>query len=111
MGIDTELQGSPGSIEGAAHWVADTLRPGVDGASTALTTARNGAAGDWKGEGGDSFGTWSGSAVTRVDELVEGSDTVSTTLLTFAGKLRQGQHRMATIREPPPAPGWASTAT
>jgi hypothetical protein len=99
MGIDTDVPGSPASVEGAAHWVADTLRPGLDTAGTVLTRARTGAAGDWQGAGGDSFVRWSGNAVGKVDQVADGAGTVSAALLAFAGRLRSAQHRMAAVRE------------
>jgi len=99
MSLDTEIPGTPGSIETAATWLEGDLHDGVDGASTALVEARRAVGDGWEGEAASSFHGWSGDAVGIVDELVSGIDTVSSLLVSFAGSLRSAQSRMAGIRE------------
>ena len=98
MAIDTEIQGSPSSIEGAAEWLAGTLRTGIDSTADAVAEARRSATASWQGPAGDEFASRAGDAVRTIDDLSGRADTAATALRTFASRLRSAQDRMATIR-------------
>ncbi len=99
MAIDTEIPGSPGSIESAAHWLDGTLRPGVERTADSVAEARRSASSRWTGPAGDAFASRAGDAVKKIDDLASSSSELATTIRTFASRLRSAQHRMATIRE------------
>lgn len=98
MSLDTEIEGSPIAIETAASWLRDDLAAGVEGASTALVTARRHVGNGWDGQAAAGFRGWSGEAVRSVDELSTGLGSVAVAMEGFASSLRTAQSRMAGIR-------------
>lgn len=98
MPVDTEITGSPGSIEGAADWLRSSLGKAVTSSADALSAARSTAASDWHGETGSSFAATMGSAVGRVDALASAASGVAGALDAFAARLSSLQNRMADIR-------------
>lgn len=99
MTLDTEVPGSPGSIESAAHWLSGTLAPSVSKASDALHSARGDAQSDWDGEAGSAFAATMRSASAKADDLHGSAREVARSLDTYAGSLRGAQDRMADIRD------------
>lgn len=110
MAIDTEIKGSPASIEGAAAWVRDTLGTAVSTSSDRMARARSTAASDWDGEAGRAFVGRIGSAVGKVDGLERSASSVASGLEAYAGRLASLQHRMAAIRGAAQAAGLTVTA-
>ena len=98
MAIDTEIQGSPASIEGAADWLNGTLRTGLTSCADAVARARSSAGSSWQGPAGDEFASRAGGAVRTIDDLAGRARTAATAMGTFAARLRSAQDRMATIR-------------
>jgi hypothetical protein len=99
MAVDTEIQGSPSSIEAAGDWLTGTLRTGIDHAADAVADARRSAGSSWRGPAGEQFAARAGGAVSTIDDLSSSTRGVATSLHTFAARLRSAQDRMATIRE------------
>lgn len=98
MPVDTEIQGSPSSIEGAADWLRGTLGKAVTSGADAMAAARSTAASDWQGETGTAFAGTMGSGVGRVDALAAATSGVAGALEAYAARLGNLQHRMADIR-------------
>lgn len=110
MAIDTEIEGSPGSIEAAADWLRSTLGKAVSSSADKLASARSTAAADWDGEAGEAFVARAGSAVSKVDVLESSATSVASRLETYASRLRSFQGRMADIRAKARAAGLSVTA-
>ena len=98
MPVDTEITGSPASIEGAADWLRGTLAKAVTGGADAMAAARSTAGSDWQGETGSAFAATMGSGVHRVDALASAATGVAGALEAYAARLTRLQHRMADIR-------------
>jgi hypothetical protein len=98
VSVDTEIKGSPASIEGAAEWLRGTLGKAISSGADALAGARSTAASDWDGEAGRSFTSTMGSAVDRADTLEAAASSVAGSLDAYATRLGSLQHRMADIR-------------
>lgn len=110
MAIDTEITGSPASIEGAAAWVRGTLGTAVSTSADRMASARTAAASDWDGEAGRAFVGRLGSAVGKVDGLQRSTSSVAAGLEAYAGRLASLQHRMAAIRSTARSAGLAVAA-
>ncbi len=98
MSLDTEIPGSPGSIESAARWLSGTLAPSVLKASDALNSARGDAQSDWDGGAGAAFASTMRTASGKADDLDSSTTEVAGALDGYAGSLRSAQHKMADIR-------------
>ncbi|GAA1163842.1 hypothetical protein [Nocardioides aquiterrae] len=98
MPIDTEIKGSPGSVEGASDWLRSTLGKAVTSSADALAAARSTAGSDWQGETGSTFASTMGTAVGRADALASAASGVAGALDAFAARLSSLQNRMADIR-------------
>ncbi|QWZ09280.1 hypothetical protein KRR39_05705 [Nocardioides panacis] len=105
MTLDTEIPGSPGSIESAAHWLSGTLAPSVSKASDALNSARGDAQSDWDGEAGSAFASTMRGASAKADDLHGAATDVARSLDSYAGSLRGAQDKMADIRDAASAAG------
>ena len=99
MAVDTEIQGSPGSIEAAGDWLSGTLRTGVDHTADVVAGARRSAGASWHGPAGEQFASRAGGAVRTIDDLSSSARDVATALSTFAARLRSAQDRMSSIRD------------
>lgn len=99
MTIETEIQGSPGSIRAAAGWLSDTLRPAVARGSESLVAARRSAGSDWRGETGEAFGGAMSRAVTQTDRVEDGVVRVRDAFEDYADALQRCQSRMSAIRD------------
>jgi uncharacterized protein YukE len=98
MGIDTEIKGTPTSIDSAADWLRGTLGTAVDAGADALVAARSTARSDWDGEAGRSFTSTMATAADRADALSTVATSVAGSLDAYATRLRNLQQRMAQIR-------------
>ncbi|MGY2704214.1 hypothetical protein [Nocardioides sp. HB32] len=110
MPVDTEIKGSPGSIEAAADWLRSSLGKAVSSSADALAAARSTAASDWQGQTGSTFAGTMGTAVGRADALASAASGVAGALDAFATKLANLQNRMADIRGTAQGAGLVVTA-
>jgi hypothetical protein len=98
MSVDTEIQGSPGAIEGAAHWLRSSLAAELTDAADRANDARRSADGSWNSEAGDEFVGVMARVRGKVDDLEGAARTMADDLDKFAGKLRRAQEQMADVR-------------
>lgn len=98
MAIETEIKGSPDSIQGAATWVQDTLAKSVDSGAQSMADARRAANGEWRGETGTAFCDAMARGVEGADSVHDMVKGLGTTLADYASSLRGCQNRMAAIR-------------
>lgn len=97
--IDTEIKGSPGSIEGTASWLRDTLAPAVSTAADAITDARRLAGESWNTTAGDGFRSVAQRAIGATDDLESAVKTLADDLDDFASELRRCQNLMSDARQ------------
>jgi len=97
--VDTEITGSPGSIEGTASWLRDTLAPSVSSAADAMTSARSTASASWNTTAGYNFFSVASRAIRTTDDLESAVKTLADDLDGFAGKLRRCQEDMTQARQ------------
>lgn len=98
MSVDTEIQGSPGSVEGAADWLRGQLATALGEAADRANDARRDASGSWRSEAGDEFVEVMSRARGKIDELESATTTMAGDLDMFAGKLRRCQDMMGDVR-------------
>lgn len=98
MSVDTEIQGSPAAIEGAAHWLRSSLAAELTDAADRANDARRSADGSWNSEAGDEFVGVMARARGKIDDLEGAARTMADDLDKFAGKLRRAQEQMADVR-------------
>ncbi|WP_299925806.1 hypothetical protein [uncultured Nocardioides sp.] len=98
MSVDTEILGSPGSIEGVADWLRDRLAVKVGEAADRANEARRSAEGSWSSEAGDEFVGVMSRARGKVDDLEAAAKDMAGDLDAFATKLRRCQDMMADVR-------------
>ncbi|MDN4162294.1 hypothetical protein [Nocardioides abyssi] len=98
MSVDTEIQGSPASIETAETWLRDQLAPALSDASDRLNEARRDAESSWDSEAGDQFAAAVRTGRDTTDDLETATKKMADDLGDFAEKLRTCQSDMATIR-------------
>ncbi|MCP3423056.1 hypothetical protein [Nocardioides pinisoli] len=98
MSVDTEIQGSPTAIEGAAHWLRSSLATELADAADRANDARRSADGSWNSEAGDEFVGVMARARGKIDDLEGAVRTMADDLDKFAGKLRRAQEQMGDVR-------------
>lgn len=98
MSIDTELEGSPASVESAATWVRTSLAPKIADAADCMNDARKSANDSWQGPAGDQFSSCMSGARDKTDSLESAAKNMAEDLDDFAEKLRVCRNDMATIR-------------
>jgi hypothetical protein len=98
VSIDTEITGSPGSIEGAATWLRGSLEPELTAAADAANSSRRGAETGWSSVAGDEFAGTARRIRDTSDDLAAAAKTMAGDLDDFAGKLRRAQDQMADVR-------------
>ncbi|GGO77891.1 WXG100-like domain-containing protein [Nocardioides deserti] len=98
MSVDTEIQGSPASIESAETWLRDQLATALSDASDRLNDARRDAESSWDSLAGDQFATAVRTGRDTTDDLETATKKMADDLGDFAEKLRTCQSDMATIR-------------
>ncbi|MGH3350897.1 MAG: hypothetical protein ACRDPS_09555 [Nocardioides sp.] len=99
MTIETEIKGSPGSIEAAADWLKSRLGTAIDTAGNGMADARRDAGADWDGDTSEAFqGAMKRGATEALDfhSTIKG---ISTCFSDYAGTLRSCQSDMADIRD------------
>ncbi len=110
MGIDTELEGSPDSIDAAARWLEHTLAEALGGGGELVATARRVASSDWDGAAAAGFVSRMGVAVEKLDLVHRSTSSAARELAAYAGTLRRLQARMAGIRASARAAGLTVSA-
>ncbi len=105
MSIDTQIEGSPGSVETAATWLRNDLATGLDSSAEVLNGARRSAEASWEGAAGAEMATTMTSARTATDDLEQAARTMATDLEAFATALRRCQTDMADVRRVAAAAG------
>ncbi|WP_210649129.1 hypothetical protein [Nocardioides sp. SYSU D00065] len=98
MSIDTEIQGSPSSIEGAATWLRGSLEPKLTAAGDAANDSRRNAESSWRSVAGEEFADMAGRARDKIDDLAGATKKMAGDLDDFAEKLRRSQEQMADVR-------------
>lgn len=98
MSVDTEILGSPGSVEGIADWLRGRLAAALGEAADRANDARRAASGSWRSEAGDEFVEVMSGARGKIDDLESATRTMSEDLDTFASKLRRCQDMMGEVR-------------
>lgn len=110
MSIDTELKGSPDSIDSAARWLDRTLGAAVGGGGELVATARSVASSDWDGAAATGFVSRMGVAVEKFDLVHDSVSSAARELAAYADTLRRLQARMAEIRASARAAGLTVSA-
>ncbi len=98
MSLDTEIKGSPASVESASSWLRGSLAPAVESGADALVSARNNAESDWGGLAGPAFSAQMRSGATVTDDLSTTVKAAAGNLDSYAAALRRAQNSMADIR-------------
>jgi hypothetical protein len=98
MSIDTELTGSPGSIDAAARWLEGSLAAAVGEGGERVVAARRAASAGWQGASATGFVSRMGVAVAKIDLVHDGASSAARELASYAATLRRLQARMAEIR-------------
>ena len=98
MSLDTEIKGSPASVESASSWLRGSLAPAVESGADALVSARTSADGDWGGDAGPAFSAQMRSGYTATDRLSTQVTAAAGNLESYAAALRRAQDRMSDIR-------------
>ncbi|PKH37471.1 hypothetical protein SAMN05192575_101453 [Nocardioides alpinus] len=98
MSIETEIQGSPSSIEGAATWLRGSLEPELTAAADAANGARRDAEMGWSSVAGDEFVGIASRIRNSSDDLAAAAKKMAGDLDDFAGKLKRSQDQMADVR-------------
>ena len=98
MSVETQIQGQPGGIEGAADWLRDSLATELGDAADCANDARRDASGSWNSEAGDEFVGVMSRARGKIDDLESAAKQMAADLDTFANKLRRSQEQMADVR-------------
>ena len=98
MSIETEIKGSPGSVEGAATWLRSSLEPQLTAAADAANDSRRNAEMSWSSTAGEEFVDMARRARDKVDELAAAAKKMAGDLDDFAEKLRRSQDQMGDVR-------------
>lgn len=98
MSVETEIVGSPGSIEGAATWLRGSLEPKLTAAADATNASRRNAEMSWRSTAGEEFVDLARRARDKVDELAAAAKKMADDLDDFAVKLRRSQDQMGDVR-------------
>lgn len=98
MSVDTEIEGSPSSVQGVATWLRQTLAAALDTAADAANDARSAALGSWNGEAGYDFLGVVRKLRTSGDDLAGAARSMAGDLDGFAASLTRCQSDMADVR-------------
>lgn len=98
MSVETEIKGSPGSVEGAATWLRSSLEPRLTAAADAANDSRRNAEMSWSSTAGEEFVDMARRARDKVDELAAAAKKMAGDLDDFAEKLRRSQDQMGDVR-------------
>ena len=98
MSIETEIKGSPSSVEGAATWLRGSLAPTLTAAADAANSSRRTAEMSWESVAGEEFVDMARQARDKVDDLAGAARKMAGDLDDFAEKLRRSQEQMGDVR-------------
>lgn len=105
MSIDTEIQGSPSSIESAGSWLRTSLAEKLEDAADTCHTVRAITQRSWEGVAGEEFAAIIATARGATDELEAAARTMAQDLEGFAASLRRCQDDMREVRRTATAAG------
>ena len=109
MSVDTQIEGSPSSVETAATWLRNDLAAGLESSAEVFNGARRSAEASWEGQAGAEMATTMASARGATDDLERAARTMATDLEAFATALRRCQGDMADVRRVAAAAGLSVT--
>ncbi len=98
MSIETEIKGSPSSVEGAATWLRGSLEPKLTAAADAANSSRRTAEMSWDSVAGEEFVDMAKRARDKVDDLASAAKKMAGDLDDFAEKLKRAQEQMGDVR-------------
>lgn len=105
MSVDTEIQGSPASVESAASWLRTSLAEELEAAGDTCHAVRASAQRSWEGVAGDEFAGIMATASRAADDLEGAAREMARDLEGFAAALRRCQGDMAEVRRTAAAAG------
>ncbi|MFV0407089.1 MAG: hypothetical protein ACK5LN_09745 [Propioniciclava sp.] len=105
--LDTEIVGNPTSIEAAAAWIRERLKPEMADAADAFNDARRSALQSWNSVAGDQFAARMNASVREVDVFESAVAGIVDTLDIFAARMRTCATEMSTVRSTAQAAGLA----
>lgn len=98
MSVDTEIQGSPSSIESAASWLRTSLAEELESAADTCHAVRGTTQRSWEGVAGDEFAGIMATASGATDDLEGAAREMARDLEGFAASLGRCQSDMAEVR-------------
>lgn len=107
--VDTEITGSPASVESAANWLRDSLASELGDAADALNDGRRAVQENWQSPAGWAFEQCMSKGRDVAEDLEGATRSMSDDLADFAHSLRVCQNDMATIRSDAAASGLTVT--
>lgn len=105
MSVDTEIEGSPSSIESAATWLRTGLADKLEDAADTCHAVRATTQRSWEGVAGDEFAGIMATASGATDDLEGAAREMARDLEGFAASLRRCQGDMADVRRTATAAG------
>lgn len=96
--IDTEVEGSPESVESVAAWLRSSLAVEVAAAADAAASTRSFSAGAWEGEAGEEYRDQARRLVKVTDRHKLRVERAAVLLDRYAARLRGIRTRMTGIR-------------
>ncbi len=98
MSVDTEIQGTPSSIESAAAWLRTSPAAKLEAAADTCHAVRATTQRSWEGVAGDEFAGIMATASGATDVLERATREMARDLEGFASSLRRCQGDMADVR-------------
>lgn len=98
MPIDTKIEGSPGSVQGAAHWLRISLGTQISHAADQINTAHNTANAGWDGTAGQAFSTKMTGGADKADGLASAASGGAQALDDYAAELQRALKDMHVVR-------------
>ena len=105
MSVDTEIQGSPTSVESAASWLRTSLAEKLAAAADTCHAVRATTQRSWEGLAGDEFADIMATASRATDDLERAAREMARDLEGFAASLRRCQGDVADVRRTATAAG------
>lgn len=96
--IDTEIEGDPAAVTGAATWLRDTLQANVAEAADLEADARIAAHSQWEGEAAQGYRSLVATVVTATDEHATRIGRAATACDDYAAHLTGVQRTMSGLR-------------
>lgn len=98
MSVDTEIEGSPTSVQRAATWLRTSLAAELTDAADAANGARRDAEMRWESTAGSEFVDVARGIRDSSDDLSTAATTMAGDLDDFAEKLQRAQEQMGDVR-------------